>query len=141
MIITETSIRAALSEPELFADELVKITNNRGHRDAAVVIAARSGNWEQLRTAATVAGHTANEGGGSITGPFVTFAIASWVMGELPADYVAMLASIPATDPAHRMASLLVKSQRTVPATEWASRMATIDIADCLAFAGSQAQA
>jgi hypothetical protein len=135
MKITETTIRASLAAPALFADDLVAIFNNRGARDAAVVLTAQSGDWPRLRTAAAIAGRAAADSDASMAGPLVTFAMAAWVMDEVDSELRDLVASVPASDPARRMAVLVRNAvDGGMPGTAWAAHMATIDIATCLAF-------
>lgn len=135
MKIDETLIRASLAMPELFAGELVAILNDRGARDAAIVITARNDEWASLQTAAAIAGLTASQGTDSTAGPLVTLASALWIREGADSVPMDLLAAIPASDPAHKMAELLVRVIRSgIPATLWAAAMAKTEIATCLAF-------
>jgi len=135
MKITETTIRASLAAPALFADDLVAIFNGRGTRDAAIVLTARCNDWARLRHAAATAGRAAVDSDASLAGPLVAFAVAAWVMDEVDEELRDMVACVPASDPAHKMATLVRNAfDGGLSGTMWAARMATIDIATCLAF-------
>ena len=136
MKITETAVRAALAAPALFADDLVAILNDRGARDAALVITAQSGDWERLRTAAATAGRAASATPDvSIAGPLVAFAAAAWATGTMDDELLALLASVPESDPARRMATLMLRCiTQNVPAASWAAGLSKRSVAECLAF-------
>jgi len=135
MKITEATIAAALADPDVFGDVLADVLNNRGHRDAAIVLTSRTGNWEALKEAAVIgAMHAAVFGQHSVHGPLTVLATAIWVAPD-GRDPSVLLAAVPSSDPAWRMASLVQRLQANgVPAQEWTERMAGITVAECLAF-------
>lgn len=135
MKIDETTITAALAAPELFGDDLAAILNNRGHRDAAIVIVSRTGDWEGLKEAAVIAAmHAAVFGQHSVHGPLTVLGTAIWIAPD-GRDPRPLFDAVPPTDPARRMADLVTRLLAAgIPATEWTRRMASLTVAECLRF-------
>lgn len=137
--ITVQSIQAALDAPEESAALLATILNNRGYRDATIVMIARSQQWGVLHRAA-VAGlcHAMLNPPQSVWGPATVLGIASWIACPQNEAHTALWREVPDSDNAYRMASLALQvSGNGIPASEWAARIATATIDSCMDFAAA----
>ena len=144
-ITTEAGIREALAAPAERATDLLRIFNDRGLRDAAVVITARSGDWQALKAAALDALSVSSAGRPETSpyGPLAVLGAAVWTDPDDDDDPDVLLRAVPESDPAHRMASLVLRlsctGDRDLPRM-WAARMVSMDIRDCISFGSAQRQ-
>ena len=144
-ITTESGIREALADPAVRAADLLRIFNDRGLRDAALVITARGGDWEALKAAALYALAEASADGPAASpyGPATVLAAAIWADPSDPDDPEGLLLTVPEDDAAHRMASLILRLSGTGDrglARAWVGAMVGTDIGTCIAFGSEQRQ-
>jgi hypothetical protein len=132
----EARIRAALHDPAAHAEDLAAICNDRGLRDAALVLTAAAGGdaWDRLDRAARTAGrHALATGRHSAHGPITVLAAVAWQAGD-PGRALALCRAVDPRDDAARLAGLL--SSGTIgqySSSAWSARMAQVPVEACLA--------
>ncbi len=132
------ALEAALADPPRHAEYLAAACNDRGLRDALLMLAGRAGDWTGLRQAAAGAGLEAvATGEHSVYGPLTVLGVARWMSpgGQRDPEVPLMWATVPETDPAVRLAYLSGRLHaRGFPPSAAADRFAHLDPQACVAF-------
>lgn len=135
----EKDLQQAITDPDYPAEDLIRIFQNRGYRDAVIALAIRSNNWEGLVTAARRSMAERGAQNGEIPyGEFTALAAAAWRSDGSLYPTTGDLKELMLDGPEKEVLMLerLINAQRAgVSFSHWENTMRELNINKCIQFA------